>query len=651
MKVSLMDPENEIGMIYEILRATMNVSDVKNVVIPMMTLKYIGENDGHGFVIPESAEWNRVSSVGTQFGKRLYEAFQAFEEANTTLKGVFTNTHFMVNDQLSLFKVADSVLNRFSFRIEDQPDPNPFSGTIAQFVDRFWEFSISREGTRGGEISTPKEISMLMARLLGITDGDVYDGSSGICDSLIKAYQFAVQNGGHVSLYGQEISQQARALGVMNIILHGLSSEHAHIALGNTITNPKWIEENGQLKQFTGIITNPPFGLSNWGYEAAEKDPYGRFRYGIPGKSFGDMAFVLHALASLKPEGKAVIVVPHGVLFRGAGEGKIREALLREDFIEAVIGLPANLYLGTGIPVALLILNKKKPDSLKGKVLIINAEADFEKQSRIQNVLRDSDIDKIVDTYLLQKEIEQYSRLVAIDEIADQEYNLLPLRYFERAEITTTLGRVEINRKKYEQLQLVKLKDIAEISRGYGLAKEGDGEEFTHYLVNLSDVQDGEINPEGLTRVTLDLRKARDYELNPGDILLSSRGTALKVTVVRESDLRDKPLVSSQNFLRIRVNATSDPGFVKAFLESPLGQYYLEAFQKGTTVTVLSHKDVGEIPIPLPPLQKQQQIAEQMRRADQAYQEAVRAAKREHEQDYLEGYRMMGIADSFTLVK
>lgn len=631
-------------MMYDVIRNNMiDIAEIKNYILPMVTLKYINENSDHEFSIPMNAKWERVTSNGLDFGKRMNMAFQELEEANPSLNGVFTLIDFTCIDSMSLFKVADSILNRYSF---------DSSEIATKFVDYLWDISIDREGFKGGEITTPRFISKLMVQLLSTLSGTIYDGTSGINGSLIEAHNFATEHGGNIALFGQEVNPQTRALGIMNLILHGLYSEHDHVSLGNTILEPKWIEEDGQLKKFDGILTAPPFSISRWGYEAAEKDPYGRFRYGIPNKSKGDMAFILHALASLKQDGKAVIVTPPGVLFRGGSEGKIREALIREGFIEAVIGLPANLFSGTGIPVAVLVLNKNKSRSLKGKVLIINAEEEYEKCSRVQNVLRDSDIDKIVDTYQQTKEVEQYSRIVDIDEMINNDWSLQPVRYLEKVEVVTKIGKIEINRKDYENSELVMLNELADISRGYGGVKEEtELKEFSHYLVNLSDVQNGTIQTEGLTKVNIDEKKAGDYELQPGDVLLSSRGTALKIIVISKSDIENKPLVYSQNFLRIRANPNlCNPYFIKVFLESPIGQYYLEMYQKGTTVTVLSHKDVGLIPFPKLPLQKQHEVAKYMKIADQSYREAVEQARRKNEENYLEGCRMMGISDSFQII-
>ncbi|MCI3923552.1 N-6 DNA methylase [Paenibacillus sp. TRM 82003] len=639
------------------MRGALSPYDVKNVLLPMITLKFLSENEGHGFTIVDNCRWDVITSTGVEFGERLLAAFRLLEQENGILQGVFYETakHAIPQDYISLYKAANNVLNRHSFTRGQLHDPDPLTGTMAQYTDQLWNAILSREGVGGGEIVSPRSISLLLPRLLDQKEGTVYDGTSGINEFLIEASRYARSKGGGVELYGQEINRQTRAFGIMNLILHDLYPNQAAVQLGNTITEPQWVTENGQLKLFDAVMMNAPFGVGNWGYEYVERgDPYGRFRYGIPPKSSADMAFVLHALGSLNSNGKAAMVVPNGALIRGAAEGRIRAQLLQADWIEAVIALPSNLFVGTGIPVAIMVLNKGKAEPLRGKVLLINAEEGFERVRRNQRVLRAEDIEKIVETYLGATEVDQYSKIITLDDFELNDWILTPQRYFEKAEVATRIGRVEINRRHYElsaETQRVMLKNIADISRGITPPKEDSEEETaiaTHYLVNLSGVQEGKIQLDGLTALRIDHKKAEEYELEPGDILLSSRGTAMKLAVVLEDDLKDKPLIFSQNFLRIRVlKSQCDPYFIKAFLESPVGQYYLEAYQKGTAVTSLSHKDLGSIYVPLCSLERQRQIADKVRASEEAYEIAIRNAIKEQEENYLGIYGLMGIADSF----
>ncbi|WP_339298084.1 N-6 DNA methylase [Paenibacillus sp. FSL R5-0623] len=652
----LNEAEKDAWVIGDNWRSEMQNSEMRLTLQPMLTYKLLCENTDHGFNIPNNQSWEVVTSNGLDLGKRLSIAFRELERLNHSLKDVFTlNDYSRYHNDLSLYKVVENILNRHSYNRDLYEDSNPLTGTVTRYLDNLLEAFISREGTQGGEGNSPKSISTLLPRLLDKTSGMICDHASGLNGFLIEAYKYAQLNHEEVKLFGQEINPQTRALGIMNLIIHGLYPEITDVKLGNTITSPQLKDEDGHLMKFDGILNSPPFAVSNWGYDEAEKDVYGRFRYGLPSRAYGDMAFVLHSIASLKKDGKAVIVVPHGVLQRGASEAKIRANLIQEGLIEAVIGLPSNLFIGTGIPVAVLIINKNKPTTMSDRILFINAEDGFKKAMRNQNELRESDIEDIVMAYRNYSQIDGYSRSVPVSEISSNDWSLLPLRYFEKAEVDTKIGRANINRKHYEQSDLPKiaLGEIAEVDRGLNPTKDdSDDAEPTHYLVNLVDVQEGKIIPDGLKGITLSPKRAREYELEPGDLLLSSRGTTLKMTVVTQEDVKEKPLVFSQNFLRIRVldPMQYDPNFIKAFLESPIGQYYLQAYQRGTTVTVLSHKDVASIKLPKLAIDKQRDIAQLLLGSDEEYQAVMEQARKRQEHNYSESYHIMGISDSYVMI-
>jgi type I restriction enzyme M protein len=214
----------------------------------------------------------------------------------------------------------------------------------------------------------------------------------------------------------------------MNLLLHGLPD--ARIFKGDTIRDPKILEEDGSLMLFDRVIANPPFSLEEWGRETAEKDPHGRFRFGIPPKSKGDLAFVQHMVAALNRSGSMAVVMPHGILFREGTEGEIRRKLVEEDMIEAVIGLPPNLFYGTGIPAAILILSRSKLAEKVGKVLLIDASREYQENSN-QNYLRDEDVQRISSVVRRSSIIESYSKSVSQKEIRESGYNLNLGRYID----------------------------------------------------------------------------------------------------------------------------------------------------------------------------------------------------------------------------
>jgi len=213
----------------------------------------------------------------------------------------------------------------------------------------------------------------------------------------------------------------------MNMLLHGYID--ADIRAGDTIRAPQFLLDN-HLMQFDRVISNPPFSLDKWGEDVAEKDPFGRFGYGVPPKSKGDWAFVLHMINVLNETGRLAVIVPHGVLFRGGAEVKIRTNVLKDDLVEAVVGLASNLFFGTSIPAAVMVVNKDKPAERRGKVLFIEASAEFQ-EGKNQNCLRQKDIEKIVTAYRDYKDMERFCRVVSMDEIAENDYNLNITRYVD----------------------------------------------------------------------------------------------------------------------------------------------------------------------------------------------------------------------------
>lgn len=255
----------------------------------------------------------------------------------------------------------------------------------------------------------------------------------------------------------------------MNLLLHGLSDHR--IEKGDTIREPKLLED-GELILYDRLIANPPFSLSNWGREEAEVDTLGRFRFGVPPKDKGDLAFVQHMAATMNHEGKAGIVMPHGILFRGGAEAAIRKGLLEEDFVEAIIGLPANLFYGTGIPAAILILNRNKEAQKKGKVLFIHA-ADEYQEGKNQNFLRDQDIEKIVSAYDKWEDQEKYCRVVDIKEIRENEHILNIARYIntieeeEQIDVEEALAELRQLKEEREKIEVTMIGYLKEL--GYGV--------------------------------------------------------------------------------------------------------------------------------------------------------------------------------------
>jgi type I restriction enzyme M protein len=284
-------------------------------------------------------------------------------------------------------------------------------------------------GKKGGEFYTPSEVVQLLVALLKPHAGmRIYDPTTGSGGMLVQTRNYLKEHGenpANLSLFGQEMNLNTWAICKMNMFLHGVQS--ADIRKGDTLREPKHTE-GGELLTFDRVIANPPFSLKKWGKDECDNDGFGRFPYGTPPKDAGDLAFVQHMIASTNNEGMVGVVMPHGVLFRGSSEKAIRQGILEDDLLEAVIGLPSGLFYGTGIPACLLIINKNKAAERRGKVLFINSELEFE-EGKNQNKLRPQDITKIVETFDNYADVKRYAKVVNFSEIAENDFNLNIRRY------------------------------------------------------------------------------------------------------------------------------------------------------------------------------------------------------------------------------
>ena len=455
-QLTLQELESHLWKSADILRGSVDSSDYKSYIFGLLFLKRlsdvfeehrqeilkehgeeIGEiiandQDQYQFYVPEAARWEEIRKHAENIGSAINVAFESLENENVTLEGVLTPIDFNRKEVLT-----DSVLQRLlqHFAILDLSNANL---SEPDMLGRAYEYLIKMfaddAGKKGGEFYTPTKVVELIVQLIKPHEGmRVYDPTCGSGGMLIQSVDYVKSQGGNpqsLSLFGQEKNLGTWSIAKMNLLLHNLPDHR--IEKGDTIRQPKLVED-GEIMLFDRVIANPPFSLKEWGREEAEHDPFGRFQFGIPPKNAGDYAFVQHMIASLKVDGVAGVVMPHGVLFRGGAEGKIRQGLLEEDYIEAVVGLPSNLFYGTGIPACILIFNRNKEEKRKGKVIFIAAETDF-LEGKNQNTLRDEDITKIIAAFDEHEDIEKYARVVNLAEIKDNDYNLNITRYIDKSE-------------------------------------------------------------------------------------------------------------------------------------------------------------------------------------------------------------------------
>ena len=424
------------------LRGGMDASQYKDYVLTLLFMKYVSDKyagDDYGLiVVPEGAGYDDMVALKNdkEIGDKINKIISKLAEEND-LKGVIDVADF--NDEDKLGKGKDMVdrltklagifqgLNLAGNRVEG----DDLLGDAYEYLMRHFA---TDSGKSKGQFYTPAEVSRILAKVVGIAkdtpqDATVYDPTCGSGSLLLKASDEAPRG---LTIFGQEMDNATSALSRMNMILH--DNVTAKIWQGNTLADPHFRSEDGQgLKTFDFAVANPPFSVKSWSNGInINDDEFKRFEYGTPPDKNGDYAFLLHILKSLKSTGKGAVILPHGVLFRGNAESRIRENLIKQGYIKGIIGLPANLFYGTGIPACIIVLDKADA-AQRDSIFMVDASKGFMKDGN-KNRLRSQDIHKIVDIFTKQQTLNRYSRTVSLKEIAENDYNLNIPRYIDSSE-------------------------------------------------------------------------------------------------------------------------------------------------------------------------------------------------------------------------
>lgn len=513
----------------------MDATQYKDYVLIVLFMKVITDKYYHKkeslIEVPDDANFNTMISlkgkknIGEEFNKILAKIAE-----ENDLQNVIDVVDF--NDENKLGKGKD-MIDALTGLVEVFQDPElDFSNNRADDNDVLgdaYEFLMkkfaSEAGKSKGQFYTPSEVSRIMSKILKISESkkspiEVYDMACGSGSLLIKAENEATDNS-KVYLYGQEKDTNTAGLCVMNMFLHGNAT--AQIKVGNTLTNPQFLE-NRKVRTFDFCVANPPFSVKKWNTDLTADNNYDRFAgFGTPPDNCGDYAFLLHMLKSMDPvNGRGAIILPHGVLFRGGQEELIRKNLLKSGFIEGIIGLPANLFYGTGIPACIIVLDKKDATDRKN-VFMIDASKFFVKDGN-KNKLREEDIKKITDTYLNKIEIEHYSKNVSMLDIEKEEYNLNISRYIDssdekviqdiKAHLLGGIPKVDIDR-------LSKYWNIAPKLRNK-LFNNNEKDGYLDLMVNKDSVNEEITNSEEFINYSVELsKKVNLWEQDNKNILYS----------------------------------------------------------------------------------------------------------------------------------
>ena len=427
------------------LRGGMDASEYKDYVLIMLFIKYISDKYAGvpyaAITVPKGASFKDMvalkgkSTIGDDINKKIIAPLEQANKSLGSIKVDFDNPEKLGTGDEKVKRLTNliSIFESLEFS-KNKAEGDDILGDAYEYLMRNFA---TESGKSKGQFYTPAEVSRIMAKIIGINSKStnanttIYDPTCGSGSLLLKVADEAERK---ITIYGQEKESATAGLARMNMVLHDCPTALIKCTGNSTLSDPQFTEDNGGLKLFDFIVANPPFSSKNWSngldISSADADKYKRFAgFGIPPDKNGDYAFLLHMIRSLKSKGKAAVILPHGVLFRGGSEAEIRKNLIKRGYIKGIIGLPANLFFGTGIPACLIVIDKENADNRKA-IFMVDASKGFMKDGP-KNRLRDQDIHKIVDAFNKQEEIPKYSRIIPITEIEEKEFNLNIPRYID----------------------------------------------------------------------------------------------------------------------------------------------------------------------------------------------------------------------------
>ena len=451
-KLTLSQLEQYLSKAAWILKGPVDASDFKVYLFPLLFFKRISdvydeeyriamqESEGdieyaslpefHRFVIPDGCHWNNVRETTSNVGLAIEKALRGIEQANQEfLYGIFGDAQWSNKNKLSDRLLNDLIEHFSQYNLSNS---NVGSDLLGQSYEYLIKHFADLTNKKAGEFYTPRSVVHLLGLILDPHEGEtIYDPACGTGGMLLECVDHLKLNNEDyrtLKLYGQEKNLTSSSIARMNMFLHGI--EDFQIFRGDTLRNPAFFEADG-LKTFDCVIANPPFSLKEWGAENWANDPYGRNIAGVPPQGNGDMAWVQHMIKSMNSTGRMTVVLPHGALFRKGAEGKIREALIKQDMLEAVIGLGPNIFYGTQLAACVMVFKQNKEPDKKGKVLFIDASEQV-RVGRAQNFLEPEHVMQIYSWYKAFADVENFVKVATINNLMENDFNLnIPL-YVEK---------------------------------------------------------------------------------------------------------------------------------------------------------------------------------------------------------------------------
>ncbi|MEH7312271.1 N-6 DNA methylase [Priestia megaterium] len=529
-------------------------------------------------------------------------------------------------DSSNLNKRAVKVLADFSNKNRKEPLINEI-----QFLEIYERILSSRGQSAGLGISN--SLFKLMHLLAGTKNASsIYDGTLYQVNNLISAHLINPE----VKIYAETPYRKERL--IVEMISYLYLENKAQVEQSNVLLQPRFTKTTYDLMKFESIVMAPPIGIQIK-EDYIKHDLFGRFTYGSISKRDSTFGFIAHAISSMEEKGRAVMLVLGAPLFRTGKEEEVRQALLEQDLIEGVIQLPAFILFGTGVAPFLIILNKTKNSSNKGKVKFLDASEAFTQEGR-RKILKDDNVDFIVKEYFENKTTSDICKEVPIEEIVSNASNLVPDKYFLKEIIEIPgFGNVKIDETEWIYMEKVTLEKVANITNGVNIKANEQGK--TIKIIKAGDIQDGELMIEQIEGQSVEWKDTYEKGIvQPGDLLMLSRGSASKMAVMPETD---EELIASTNLMIIRPKEGMNPYFLKLYLESPFGQLELAKVQTGGTIFMWPLKEVKKIQIPFVSIEEQHLVSDKYTEANRIYKETLIKAKEDLEQAQLEIYQQLGL--------